>query len=399
MTSVATSANGSTVKRFLFPIFLAFAATVWAAEPTVEQRLEALEKQVHAMTQENAELKKQLGLKEEPTPVSVQTSGKVTKLAVGGFLQVQSEFGAAADQRFVGVRDRIFFRRARIQVAGEIADDFEFKAEIDLQGNTLGAAAGHLTRANEIYVGWKKYPFAKLRIGQLKPAFGAEQQQSDLTGMTIERSLASDRISDGRQIGVRVGGDWPVGWLNYTLFIGNGNGANSSANDNSKFARSARVVLTARNEKEHKLLFGVDGFWTDDDGVSKSGLGLAGNLFTGRRAGWGVDAEWRAGDFELTGELLQSRFQPRGAAEFEARGWHLTAGYFLLPRQLQVVVRRETFDPNTAVDGDDARSWTFGLNYFIKGDDLAVKTNYLVGRGPGAVGDEGRWVTRLQVVF
>ena len=310
MTSVAISANGSRVKRFLFPIFLGFAATVGAAENV--------------------------------SP---------------------------------------------------------FKAEIDRPGNTLGAAAGHLPRANEIYVGWKKYPFAKLRIGQLKPAFGAEQQDSDLRGMTIERSLASDRISDGRQIGLRVGGDLPGGWLNYTLFIANGNGANSSANDNSKFARSARVVLTARKEKEQKLLFGVGGFWTDDDGVSKSGLGLAGNLFTGRRAGWGVDAEWRAGTFELTGELLQSRFQPRGAAEFEARGWHLTAGDFLLPRQLQAVVRRETFDPNTAVDGNDARSRTFGLNHFIKGDELAVKTNYLVGRSPGAIGDAGRLVTRLQVVF
>lgn len=399
MTSAATSANASRVKRILVPIFLSFAATVWGTELTVEQRLQALEKQVQAMAQENAELKKQLGLKDEPRPVSVQTSGKVTKLAVGGFFQIQAEFGGPADQRFGGVRDRIFFRRARVQVAGEIADDFEFKAEIDLQGNTLGAASGQLTRANEIYVGWKKYPFAKLRIGQLKPAFGAEQLESDLTGMTIERSVASDRISDGRQIGVRVGGDWPGGWLNYTLFIGNGNGANSSANDNSKFARSARVVLTPFKEKERQLSFGVDGFWTDDNGVSKPGLGLAGNLFTGRRAGWGVDAEWRAGDFELTGELLRSRFQPRGAAEFDAQGWHLTAGYFLLPRQLQVVLRREIFDPNTAVGGDDGRSWTFGLNYFLKGEDLALKTNYLVGRGPGATGEEGRLVTRLQVVF
>ena len=373
-----------------------------AAQSTVEERLKALENQVQQLAHENADLKKQLGFKDAAPPVLPQPAGKETKLIIGGFLQAQAEFGGAADPRFAGVRDRFYFRRARIYVAGNFAEDFDFKAELDLQGNTLGAATGQLTRANEIYINWRKFSSANVRFGQLKAAFGAEQLAGDSRGLAIERSFVSDRLTDGRQLGLSVGGDLPGGLVNYTVMIANGSGANSSANDNSKFARTARVVFTALNKKDNHLTVAVDGLWTDDAGVAKTGFGFAGNLFTGRRAEWGVDADWKAGDFELTGEWLHGTFEPTGAvpaAKFDAEGWQLTAGYFVLPHLLQAVVRREAFDPNTSLGGDSTRSWTFGLNYFIKGDDLKVMADYLIGHGPGAAGDKGRFITRFQLVF
>jgi hypothetical protein len=86
-------------------------------------------------------------------------------------------------------------------------------------------------------------------------------------------------------------------------------------------------------------------------------------------------------------------------AKFEASGWHMTAGYFLLPAKLQAVVRRESFDPNSQRGGDVIDSWLFGLNYLIKGDDLKLQVNYLLGDTPGAAADGGRLLTRLQVLF
>ena len=399
MTTAPTSARGLRVKRSVISLGLLIAVATHGAEPTVEERLKALENQVQQLAHENADLKKQLGFKDAAAPVLPQPAGKETKLIIGGFLQAQAEFGGAADPRFVGVHDRFYFRRARVYLAGSFAENFDFKAELDLQGNTLGAATGQLTRANEIYINWRKYAFANVRFGQLKAAFGAEQLAGDSRGLAIERSFTSDRLTDGRQIGLSVGGDLPGGLVNYTVMVANGNGANSSANDNSKFARTARVVFTALNKKDNRLTFGVDGLWTDDAGIAKTGFGFAGNLFTGRRTGWGVDADWKAGDFELTGEWLQEHFQPVSAADFDAHGWQLTAGYFVLPHLLQAVVRREAFDPNTSLGGDSTRSWTIGLNYFIKGDDLKVMADYLIGHGPGAAGDKGRFITRFQLVF
>lgn len=365
----------------------------------MEERLQALERQVQGLTKENTELKKQLGWKEALPPVLPQPGGKEAKLVVGGFLQGQAEFGHASDSRWAGVRDRFFFRRARIYLAGSFAEDFDFKAELDLQGNTLGASTGNLARANEIFVNWHKYPAANLRFGQLKPAFGAEALLSDTKMLTIERSLSSDRLSDGRQLAVGAMGDFFDKKLSYYAVMAQGNGSNVSANDNNKFQQSARLVFTPVSNAHDKVTLGVDGLWTTDTAVSKSDLGLAGNLFTGSRNMAGVDAQWTHGRLDLGAEWLHGNFRPAGGASFTAEGWHATAGYFLIPSKLQAVYREEAFDPNTAIGGNTVRTHLFGLNYFVKGDDIRFGINYLDGHVPGSATDGGRLISRVQVIF
>ena len=370
--------------------------------PTVEQRLQTLEQQVHDLAKENAELKKQLGWKAAVAPVLPSPGGSETKLSIGGFLQAQAEFGRAADPRWSGIKDRFFFRRARIYVAGSFAEDFDFKAELDLQGNTLGAGTGQLARANELFINWHRYAFANLRFGQLKPAYGAEALFSDTKTLTIERSLSSDRLADGRQLAVGAAGDILDKRLSYYAVIANGNGANVSANDNSKFQKSARISFTPVAGTVGKIVLGLDGLWTKDVGVGKSDLGLTSNLFTGRREMWGVDAQWTHGPLDLTAEMLHGSFEPANAvpaAKFDAAGWHITAAYFLIPDKLRAVVRHEEFDPNTAIGGNTFHSTTLGLNYLIKGDDLKLMVDYLDGSIPGATTDGGRLLTRLQIIF
>lgn len=389
-----------------------------AAEPTIEQRLQALESRLEQLAEENAELRRQLGAKPAAAasdtgsvtvapkaslagPIGALASGKETKLALGGFLQGQAEFGRASDPRWTDVRDRFFFRRARLFVAGSFAEDFEFKAELDLQGNTLAAGTGHRVQGNEIFVGWRRHPAANVRFGQLKPAFGAEQLASDTKTMTIERYLGSDRLTDGRQLAVSVLGELPDRKISYLLVAGNGNGSNVSANDNSKFQRSARVVYTPFATKENRLALGVNGLWTEDAAASRPGLGFSGNVFAGKRHGAGVDAHATFGRADFGAEWLRMTYRPANAvphAKFDADAWHVTAGYFLLPAKLQAVVRRESLDPNSERGGDAIDSWLFGLNYLIKGDDLKLQVNYLRGDTPGAP-DGGRLLTRVQVVF
>ncbi len=370
--------------------------------PSVEERLKALEQQVQGLAKENAELKQQLGWKGAAAPVLPQPGGKETKLIVGGFLQGQAEFGRAADPRWAAVKDRFFFRRARIYLAGSFAEDFDFKAELDLQGNTLGAGTGQLARANEIYINWRKYAFANVRFGQLKPAFGAEALASDTSILTIERSLASDRLTDGRQLAASVAGELWGRKLSYLAVVANGNGSNVSANDNRKFSKSARLAYTPVATAGDKLTIGVDGLWTDDVNVTKSDLGLPGNLFTGSRRMSGVDVTWTHGRLDLNAEWLHGTFKPAGAlpaARFVAEGWQATAAYFLIPAKLRAVVREEAFDPDTAIGGNTMHTTTLGLNYYLKGEDIKFMLDYLNGQVPGSTTDGGRLLTRVQVVF
>jgi phosphate-selective porin OprO/OprP len=387
--------------RTILVALLSSAALSGQTAPAVEQRLKALEEQVQGLARENGELKKQLGWDNSSAPVLARPGGKETKLTVGGFLQGQAEFGRASDTRWNGTKDRLFFRRARIYVAGSFAEDFDFKAELDLQGNTLSAGTGQLARANEIFINWHKYSFANLRFGQLKPAFGAEQLLSDTKMLTPERSLSSDRLADGRNLAVAAAGDLFGKKVSYLVNVANGNGSNVSANDNSKFQKSARVSYTPVATDANKVVLGVDGLWTTDAGVSKSDLGLPGNLFTGSRDMFGLDTQWTHGRFDLSAEWLRGCFEPATApgTKFDAEGWHATAAYFIIPSKLQLVARKEQFDPNTAIGGDTIRTFSVGLNYYLKGDDIKFMIHYLDGRVPGSASDGGRLLSRVQIIF
>jgi len=385
-------------------VVIAFTITALAAQasPSVEERLAALEVAFDAMARENAELRKQLGWIGKNAGIVPTPGGKETKLSVGGFLQGQAEFGHASDPRWNGIRDRLFFRRARIYVAGSFAEDFDFKAELDLQGNTLGSGTGQLARANEIYINWHKYSFANLRFGQLKPAFGVEALASDTKLLTIERSLSSDRLADGRNLAFSVAGDLFEKKVGYLAVVANGNGANVSANDNSKFQQSARIAFTPFATATDKLVVGVDGLWAEDAGVSKNDFGFTGNLFTGKREMTGLDAQWTHGRFDLSGERLNGTFKPRNAipiARVKAAGWHITAAFYIVPNRLQAVYRHEEFDPNSELGGNAIKTDLFGLNYLIKGDDIKLGVNYLNGSIPGSTTDNDRLVTRIQIIF
>ncbi|MCW5548640.1 MAG: hypothetical protein KIT44_06720 [Opitutaceae bacterium] len=399
-----------------FASFLLLCLPLVGNAQTVEERLARLEEAFQALRAENTELRRQLGQPAEvaapkgPSSVVPVPGGKVTRLAIGGFLQGQAEFGGAGDPRFVGINDRFYFRRARIYLAGSFAEHFEFKSELDLQGNSLGAGTGLMARANEIYIGWNRYPGATVRFGQLKPAFGAQQLMSDTVMPTIERYLGSDRLTDGRQLGLSLAGVTADNRLGYVAAIGNGSGSNVSANDNSKFLTSVRgYAMVADGPASGGLTLGVNAFHSDDAGVTKAGLGLdfvpggpIDNLFHGSRMGWGGDVAWQRERMSLSAEYLQVRFQPRNAvptASFNASAWHVTAGWFAVPEKLQAVVRHEAFDPRHRIDGDATNSWTLGLNYFIKGNDIKFQVNYLLGDSPLLPGDSGRLLSRIQIIY
>ena len=390
--------------RFGWILALA-AAAAWsgrAAEPSVEERLRALEQTVQRLSQENRELRQQLGWKDAAPPVLVRPAGAVARVSVGGFLQGQAEFGDAPDPRWVGVNDRFFFRRARVFLAGGFAEHFEFKAELDLQGNTLGASTGNLARANEVYLGWNRHPAASLRFGQLKPAYGAEQLQSDTRTVFIERTYGSDRLADGRNLALGLNGAVAGGRLTYAATLANGNGSNVSANDNDRFQPAARVAFVPWTGRGGSLTVGIGGLRAVDAAVGKPGLGLTANTFSGRRTMWGVDAALKTKPFELQGEVLGGTLRPANAVparEVEPLAWHALAAWNALPGRLQLALRREAFDARGAPGVPDVDVWGLGLNWFIRGDDLKLQVNWLEGDNPGTAADGGRLLTRMQVVF
>jgi len=304
------------------------------------------------------------------------------------------------------LKDRFRLRRARINMTGDFAEQFDFKIEGDFgQGDGLNSSRTAFS-GTDIFVNWHQYPEAQIKVGQWKAPFGLEQLTPDTSLYIIERSLPTGAITPERQIGAQLWGKpfasiWPdqKDLLTYYAGIFNGNGRNISNNDNNNFMYVGRLELQPFKGKvwgqESFLKLGADILNSRDDAGTNISQTL--NLLVNddgslspfvlpeadERTAWSVDAWLKLGPFDLIGEFLQERVQPRtvpGAppafSKFTTDGFYVTGGYFLIPKKLQLAARWEHLNPGQK-GNDGIQSIIGGLNYYIHGDDLKLMVNYI----------------------
>jgi phosphate-selective porin OprO/OprP len=345
----------------------------------------------------------------EKPPIYVQQRGSEIKLVLGGFIQVNFEdsdafafngnFGQSA------IKDRFRLRRARVNLTGDFAEQFDFKVEGDFGQNDGTNNNRTAFSGTDIWLNWHQFPGAQIKIGQFKAPFGLDQLTPDTSLYTIERTLPTGAITPDRQIGVQLWGMpftniWPrqKDLLTYYAGIFNGNGKNTTVNDNNNFMYVGRLESTLFKDvfgKGSFLKLGADVLNSRDDkgtNISQSGNLLVnsdGSLspFTlpgaDERTAWSVDAWLKLGPFDLIGEYLQEKVngrtvngEPPGFADFTTNGFYVTGGYFLIPKKLQAIVQWQDLNPGQKGD-DGIHSILGGLNYYIHGDDLKVMVNYI----------------------
>ena len=426
----------------LAAIILLAAPSLRAQTSSESERLQKLERAVEQLQKRNAELEQEVsGLKkqsalatevgarmktkimsdgksyvekavveEEKLPVYVQQRGPELKLVLGGYIQVNFEDGdvSAFEGRFgmTALKDRFRLRRARINLTGDFAENFDFKIEGDFE-NSDGISSGRTAfEATDIFVNWHQFPEAQIKVGQWKAPFGLEQLTPDQYLIIIERSLPTGAITPERQIGVQVWGKpftnvWPdeKDLLTYYAGIFNGNGRNTTTNDNNNFMYVGRVELQPFSGKlfgqDSSLKLGADVLNSrDDKGTNISQtlnllVNADGSLSpyvlpgAAERTAWSVDAWFKLGPFDLIGEYLEEYVNGRtvngvapGFADFTTSGYYVQGSYFLIPKKLQAAVRWEDLNPGQ-MGSDGIHSITGGLNYYIHGDDIKLMVNYI----------------------
>ncbi len=378
-------------------------------------------------------------LTEEKKPIYVVPAGPEFRLTLGGYIQMNFEDGAvsAFEGRFglTALKDRFRLRRARINLTGDFAEQFDFKIEGDFE-NSDGISSNRVAfEATDIFVNWHQFPEANIKIGQWKAPFGLEQITPDPVLFTIERSLPTGAITPERQLGVQIWGKpftnlWPQekDLLTYYAGIFNGNGRNTTNNDNNNFMYVGRLELLPWKGKvlgqDSSLKLGADILNSRDDkgtNISQT-LNLLVNTdgslspFTlpgaDERTAWSVDAWLNIGPFDLIGEYFQEDVDGRtvagvapGFSDFEPSGWYVQGSYFLFPKKLQAVVKWEALNPGQ-FGSDGIHSITGGLNYYIHGDAIKLMANYVHtwsdfrAARPG-IGDDqfDEVIMRLQLMF
>jgi phosphate-selective porin OprO and OprP len=385
-----------------------------ATSHKVLERLDQLEREVKSLKQENEQLRQRIGLETKSDQAVVRAGGKESSIALGGLIQAQADFGDKGDTRFGSDSDRYYLRRARINTTGRFLENFDFKLELELSG-TLSETSALRAQMTDGYINWNKLDWLNAKVGQFKTPFGYEQLYADPKLAMIERTLVNDRLTPGRQIGIQAGGDLLDKHLSYATGIFNGTGLNNSFNDDDDFMIVQRVSGIPWEGKllgqEAKWTAGGNAFFSDDAsltgqptefGFDSVAGGTVDNTFVGRRVGVGVDTQLRIGPFDLWAEYLRNTFMPKNNItrnHFDSDGWYVQGAYFIVPKRLQGVVKFDTFDPNNQVAGDSTDTWTFGLNYLIKGDDLKLQINYLRMDAAGMPDDQSKIILRMQAIF
>src|SRR5437016_5699642 len=275
------------------------------------ERLQKLERAVEQLQKRNAELEREVSsLKKQSTSAGApgKTKTEVTydgktyveksvaveqkphiyvtprgtefKLVLGGFVQMNLEDGdvSAFEGRFgqTALKDRFRLRRARINLTGDFAENFDFKVEGEFE-NSDGISSNRTDfSGTDIFINWHQFPEANVKVGQWKAPFGLEQITPDPSLIIIERSLPTGAITPERQVGVQVWGKpftniWPAqkDLLTYYAGIFNGNGRNVSVNDNNNFMYVGRLELMPFQGKifgqDSSLKLGADVLNSRDD--------------------------------------------------------------------------------------------------------------------------------------
>src|SRR6266849_4493759 len=422
------------------PAIISLAAQPLNAQTASEsERLQKLERSVELLEKRNAELQSEISslkaqqaavvpegkmktkiisegktyvekVVEEKPPIYVQQRGSEIKLVLGGFIQVNFEDGdVLAFQGNFGqtaLKDRFRLRRARINLTGDFAEQFDFKIEGDFEQSD-GINSGRTDfSGTDIFINWHQFPAAQVKAGQWKAPFGLEQLTPDTSLFTIERTLPTGAITPERQIGVQLWGKpftsiWPdqKDLLTYYAGIFNGNGRNINNNDNNNFMYVGRLELLPYKGKifvqDVSLKLGGDVLNSRDDKgtnisqtlnllVNKDGS-LSAFVLPGadERTAWSADAWLTIGPFDLIGEYLAEDVDGRtvagvkpGFKDFDPSGWYVQGSYFILPKKLQAVVKWEELEPDQ-VDDDNIHSIMAGLNYYIHGDSIKLMVNYI----------------------
>ncbi len=384
----------------------------------LEQEVSSLKKQAASTAEVGARMKTKImsdgksyvekAVVEVKPPVFVVPRASEFKLVLGGYIQVNFEDGdvSAFEGRFgqTALKDRFRLRRARINLTGDFAENFDFKVEGDFEQSDCINSSRTDFSGTDIFVNWHQFPEAQIKVGQWKAPFGLEQLTPDTSLYLIERSLPTGAITPERQIGVQLWGKpfasiWPdqKDLVTYYAGIFNGNGRNISNNDNNNFMYVGRLESTLFKGffgKDSSLKLGADVLNSRDDAGTNISQTL--NLLVNadgslspfvlptadERTAWSVDAWLKLGPFDLIGEYLEEYVNGRtvngvpGMPDFTTNGYYITAAYYLIPKKLQAAVRWEDLNPGQR-GSDGIPSITGGLNYYIHGDDLKLMVNYI----------------------
>lgn len=262
--------------------------------------------------------------------------------------------------------DRFRVRRTEVKFSGDVLGDerFLYTLMVDPSQVTEDASSTRKSILQDFYVTLAQLPYLPhhaAQLGQFKLPSEEEGNRSSSKLDFAERSYIGRTFGDKRDIGAMLTGAWPL--VDYAFGVFNGAGQNLSDTDDQKDL-AAKVTLKPLESWKDRNVGRLE---LDMFGYHRPNHGTAAEK---KRLGWGARYEWERLSLKSAYMVFQD-----GAAPGD--GWYGQAGLFLLPKQLQAVVRFEGFDPNERAANNAERDLSLGVNYFIANHNAKVQLNWV----------------------
>jgi phosphate-selective porin OprO/OprP len=243
--------------------------------------------------------------------------------------------------------------RARFTLSGDITSKIRLKFQVDLTKSPVLLDAAVEAVFHEA---------ASLRFGQFKVPFSQESLTSGSDLDTIDRAQAVSKLApgfdigaSGRDIGVVAFGK--ISFVEYSLGVFNGAGINK-ADTNDEKDLAGRVVIHPLSV----LTLGASYY----DGSYSPSAGAAPAV----RDRVGFEGALLYEAVSLKAEYLQGE-----DGETSKRGWYVQAGYSVIPKKLQGLVKFDSYDPDTSLSDNRTDIWLAGFNWFIA-DKTKLQVNF-----------------------
>ena len=329
------------------------------------------------------------------------------QLSLGGRGQVQYQYvdkddvnGPAQD---VGGGK---IRRFKIYMGGyAFTKDLTYRVQVDL------AKSGTAQMLDDAWINYSFVSEAQLQAGQFKMPFARGELTSDGQLQFVDRANAVDAFKPSYDIGVMALGRVAGGKFLYNVGVFNGTGQSGTRTNNSG-AWAARIVVNPFGEMKYSeadlentpkplLSVGANYFAntlkrnsnaTFLDTTSSTPPYAGTNGWLGKVASttaffdntekvdigtYGFDMAFKWLGLSVQGEYFGGKAEGKtNGPTVNSRGYYAQAGYFLLPKRLEVAARYSCVDPNRDRTNDLQVEVTGGVSYYFQGHNLKVQGDY-----------------------
>jgi len=345
-------------------------------DPTFEARLSAVEKKLESGDQNQDKNTMRAYWKDG---LRIETADKRYKVRLGArlmydaaFFDPDDETRSAVESGSTRIEDGTEFRRARIELSGEVPERIEWAAGFDF-------AKGDVS-FRKLYVGFKDLPIGNLRVGQMKEPFGLEQITSSKDTTFLERSLTS-AAEPAYNAGVMVFDeifDERMTWALGAFRAGPDNGGEISKGD-SEWAETARVtgvpLMSEDGSSYVHLGFSASHRSTPDDMAvfkAKPESNLAPtfidiDLPASDVLAWRPELAWTQGPLSIQGEYTLATLDAPSGSDPEFEGWYAQVSYFLTGEHRPYKKSEGAIGPvkpaSNALGGNGIGAWELAARY------------------------------------